>query len=483
MVAQHASLLLLHLAQPIILTIVAFGLAQNAVYLMLYAVALQGFISDPPAPTSPQLWRRYGSIAPPVSILAPAHNEAPTIVESIYSLLALQYAEFEVVVINDGSTADTLERLVKAFDLQVSSRDFERVAPHKDILGFWTSPLQPKLLVIDKANGGKGDALNAGLNLARSPIVCAIDSDSLLERDALLRAIRPFIEDPERVIAVGGAVRIVNGCEVRHGRVEQTGLSRNPLALFQTVEYLRAFLMGRVGWSRLGVLTLISGAFGLFTRADLLAVGGWRLGTVGEDFELVIKLHKHMRRIKRDYRMVFVPEPVCWTEAPETLGALAHQRARWQRGLIETTVLHRSMTLNPRYGRIGLVGFAYLWLLDIIAPVLEVLGYILAPVLWMFGLLSMEFFIAYLLLTFVFGIVVSLGALLLEELELRRYPKPRHLIVLAVAAVGENFGYRQLHNLWRLWGTWQHLVHRGGWGEMTRKGFTEAETPSGETTR
>jgi GT2 family glycosyltransferase len=326
MVAQHASLLLLHLAQPIILTIVAFGLAQNAVYLMLYAVALQGFISDPPAPTSPQLWRRYGSIAPPVSILAPAHNEAPTIVESIYSLLALQYAEFEVVVINDGSTDDTLERLVKAFDLQVSSRDFERVAPHKDILGFWTSPLQPKLLVIDKANGGKGDALNAGLNLARSPIVCAIDSDSLLERDALLRAIRPFIEDPERVIAVGGAVRIVNGCEVRHGRVEQTGLSRNPLALFQTVEYLRAFLMGRVGWSRLGVLTLISGAFGLFTRADLLAVGGWRLGTVGEDFAVAARPDRNHRPAPVDD-----PQPALRTDRPGRLRlpvAARHHRPR-----------------------------------------------------------------------------------------------------------------------------------------------------------
>ncbi|WP_411286839.1 glycosyltransferase family 2 protein [Phenylobacterium sp.] len=471
MVAEAAAFLLLHLAEPVILIVIVFGLTQNAVYLVLYGVALQGFVTDPPAPTSPQLWRRYGSIAPPVSILAPAYNEAPTIVESVRSLLALQYADFEVVVINDGSTDETLARLVEAFELEPIARGYDAAVTHAPIIGLWSSPSQPKLLIIDKENGGKGDALNAGLNLARSPVVCAIDSDSLLERDALLRATRPFIEDPERMVAVGGAVRIANGCRVSHGRVQETGLSRNPLALFQTVEYLRAFLMGRVGWSRMGVLTLISGAFGLFSRTDLVAVGGWRTDTVGEDFELVIKLHKHLRREKRDYRMVFVPEPVCWTEAPETLRALANQRARWQRGLIETTVCHRSMTLNPRYGRIGLIGFAHLWLLDIVAPVIEVLGYVLAPVFWFAGLLSTEFFLAYLLLTFVFGIVVSLGAVLLEELELRRYPKLHHLMILAGAAVLENFGYRQLHNLWRLRGLWQYLRGRDDWGEMTRKGF------------
>lgn len=468
---EFIDFMLLQAAEPVILIVICFGLAQNGVYLILYGVALQGFIAEPPAPTTPQLWRRYGSIAPAVSILTPAYNEAPTIVEAVRSLLALQYAEFEVVVINDGSTDDTLQRLIQAFDLEPVERDFDDLAPHRDLRGLWTSPAQPKLLVIDKENGGKGDALNAGLNLARSPIVCAIDGDSILERDALLRASRPFIEDPERVVAVGGAVRIVNGCKVVNGQVGETGLSRNPLALFQTVEYLRAFLMARVGWSRLKVLTLISGAFGLFSRAELMAVGGWRVDTVGEDFELIIKLHKQLRREKRDYRMVFIPEPVCWTEAPEALGPLGRQRSRWQRGLIETTVHHGSMTLNPRYGRIGVVGFAHLWLLDIAAPVIEVLGYILAPIFWITGYLSTEYFLAYLGLTFSFGIVISLGAILLEEMELRKYPKPRHLFVLALAAILENFGYRQLHNLWRLWGTVQHLFRRSDWGEMKRLGF------------
>ena len=449
----------------------AFGLTQNAVYLLLYGTALQSFITDPPAPSSPQLWRRYGDVAPPVSILAPAFNEEPTIVQSVQSLLALQYGDFEVVVINDGSTDETLKQLIEAFELAPASRSYEEVAPHKPIRALYVSQAQPKLLVIDKENGGKGDALNAGLNLSRASIICAIDADSILERDALLRATRPFIEDPERVVAVGGAIRIANGCTIVNGQVERTGLSRNPLALIQTVEYLRAFLMGRVGWSKLGVLTVIAGAFGLFTRTELLAIRGWSRDTVGEDFELVIKLHRYLRDEKRDYRMVFIPEPVCWTEVPESLGALGRQRARWQRGLIETTITHRAMTLNPRYGRIGIVGFAHLWLLDIVAPVVEVVGYILAPVFWMFGLLSTEFFLAYLMLTITFGVMVSMGAVLLEEMELRRYPRPVHLLVLAAVAVFENFGYRQLHNGWRLWGAWQHLTNRGGWGEMTRKGF------------
>lgn len=379
---------LLNIAEPVILIVISFGLVQGAAYLVLYAVALTGFVTDPPAPTTPQLWRRYGSIAPGVSILAPAYNEAPTIVGSVRSLLALQYAEFEVVVINDGSTDDTLEQLITAFELTPVERDYDDVAAHRPIRSLWTSAAQPKLLIIDKENGGKGDALNAGLNLARWPLVCAIDSDSLLERDALLRATRPFIEDPERVVAVGGAVRVVNGCRVANGQVEETGLSANPLALFQTVEYLRAFLMARVGWSRLGVLTLISGAFGVFARTELLAVGGWRVDTVGEDFEMVIKLHRRLLREKRDYRMVFVPEPVCWTEVPESFAPLGRQRARWQRGLVETTWRHAGMS----------------------------------------------------------------------------FPDARHLLILAI-------GYRQVNNLWRLWGTWQFVRKRRDWGEMTRLGF------------
>jgi len=330
--------------------------------------------------------------------------------------------------------------------------------------------------VVDKQNGGKADALNAGINVSRAPILCSMDADSLLEPDALLRAVRPFVDDPIRTVAVGGTVRIANGCRIDHGRVVEVGIPTNPLALLQTVEYLRAFLMARLAWSRVNALTIISGAFGLFRRAAVIEVGGYTLGTVGEDMELVVKLHRLMRDQKRPYRVAFIPEPVCWTEAPESLTVLGRQRSRWHRGALEIFERHWDMTFNPRYGRVGVVGFGYILLVDVIGPIVEMLGYILVPILWATGLLAIEYVLAFVAVSFTFGVVISVGALALEESELRRFPKATDLLALTAAAVIENFGYRQINNLWRLRGIWQYFRKSQSWGVMTRKGFSQAST-------
>lgn len=248
----------------------------------------------------------------------------------------------------------------------------------------------------------------------------------------------------------------------------------NAWALLQTVEYLRAFLMARLAWSRVNALTIISGAFGLFRRANIIEVGGYTLGTVGEDMELVVKLHRLMRDQKRPYRVVFIPEPVCWTEAPESLDVLGRQRSRWHRGALETFERHRDMTFNPRYGRVGTVGFGYILLVDIIGPLVEALGYFLVPIFWLLGLLSLDYVLAFVAVSFTFGVVISVGALALEESELRRFPKATDLLMLTGVAVIENFGYRQLNNLWRLRGVWQYLRKSQSWGTMTRKGFKSA---------
>ncbi|KLE34904.1 glycosyl transferase [Aurantiacibacter luteus] len=461
-------------AEAIASVVIVTGLLQVTFYfvLLLYAGAALG--TRPPVPRSATLWRRYSEQAPAISVLAPAFNEELSIVESTRSLLALQYPDFEVIVINDGSKDGTLARMIAEFGLEKVDRFIDSGVNHAPISGFYASPRLPRLLVVDKENGGKADALNAGINCARTALFCAIDADSILESDALLRVVRPFIDEPHLTIAAGGTIRIANGCKVDAGRITDIRLPTNFLALVQIVEYLRAFLMARVGLGKMQALTVISGAFGLFRRRQVVEVGGYSHGTVGEDMELVIKLHKLMREAKRDYRIDFIAEPVCWTECPDSLAVLGRQRARWQRGALECFVKHKGMLFNPRYGRIGMIGFGHILLVDVLGPVLEILGYVLVPLLWALGLLALPWLLAFLAVTFTLGIFLSMATLVLEEIQLRRFPKARELAVLAGIAVVENFGYRQLSNVWRLQGWWQFVRKQQSWGTMVRKGFSAA---------
>lgn len=463
--------ILQRVAEIVAVLVIGTGLLQNVIYLIQLALAAAALIETPSTPAAGVLWRRYADASPPIALLAPAYNEALTIVESVRSLLSLQYPNFEIVVVNDGSRDDTLAVLIAAFDLAPIQRAYDLAVFHKPIRGLYGSSNQPRLVVVDKENGGKADALNAGINISRAPIICSMDADSLLEPDALLRAVRPFVDDPVRTVAVGGTVRIANGCRIDHGRVVEVRAPTNVLALLQTVEYLRAFLMARLAWSKVNALTIISGAFGLFRRANVIEVGGYSQGTVGEDMELVVKLHRLMREQKLPYRVAFIPEPVCWTEAPETLRVLGRQRARWHRGALETFERHRDVLGNPRYGRVGTVGFGYILLVDVLGPVIETLGYLLVPVFWGLGLLSLDYLLGFLAVSFTFGVVISVGALALEESELRRFPRARDLLLLTGMAVVENFGYRQINNIWRLRGVWQYLRKSQSWGSMTRKGF------------
>lgn len=454
--------------------VIATGLLQIFFYLVQLVFAAICLAKRPPVVRSSVLWRRYADQAPPIAVLAPAFNEEVTIVESVNSLLALHYPEFEVIVINDGSKDGTLQRLIDHFGVVSVDRYHDLTVAHQPIRGLYANPRLPRLLVVDKENGGKSDALNAGINVARAPLFCSIDADSLLESDALLRTVRPFVEEPDKMVAVGGTIRLANGSRIASGRVENVRLPHNFLALVQIVEYLRAFLMARLALSRMQALTVISGAFGLFRRRLALEVGGYSHETVGEDMELVIKLHRHMRDLKRPYRIEFIPDPVCWTEAPEDLAVLGRQRARWQRGTLETFAKHKDMLFNPRYGRIGFIGFGQVLVVDVLGPLVEVAGYILVPLLWAVGLLSIEYLLAFLAITFTFGIFISVATLILEEVELRRFPLASDLAILTLVSVLENFGYRQLSNFWRLRGMWQYLRKQKGWGQMTRKGFQTA---------
>lgn len=408
--------------------------------------------------------------APPVTVLMPAYNEQASCVESTRSLLRLNYPEVEILVVNDGSTDGTLARMIEAFDLVPAVRARTAELPTAEIRQLYRSRVHPRLWVIDKENGGKADSLNAGLNHCQTPLFCAIDADSMIERDSLMRVVRPFLED-STTVAAGGIVRIVNGCRVEDGRVRDVRLPKSLFARFQVVEYLRAFLAGRMGQDALGILLIVSGAFGVFRRSTVVEAGGYATDTVGEDMELVVRLHRHCRERKMPYRITFVPDPVAWTEGPETVRSLARQRDRWQRGLVQSLLRHRRMFLNPRYGRIGMIGHPYFLVLEGMGPLVELIGYAAFVLALVLGLASLEFVLAFVLLAFVFGVAISVAAVALEELIFRRYTKLSDFAQLFVLAVIENFGYRQLLTFWRVRGlfTWQRRAQV--WGRHDRKGL------------
>lgn len=405
----------------------------------------------------------------PISILAPAYNEQNTIVDNVRSLLQIRYPEFEIIVINDGSRDSTLDVLKQEYHLAPSHRPFEIAVPCETIRGVYRSEIHPYLVVVDKENGGKADALNAGINISRYPLVSSIDADSLLEHDVMLTLARPFLDTPDTV-AAGGIVRIANGCEIRGGEVVKIGLSRRWLPNFQIVEYLRSFLFGRVGWDMLNGLVIISGAFGVFRKDTVVHCGGYRRDTVGEDMELVVRIHRTLRDEKKPYRVTFIPEPVCWTEAPESLKILGRQRNRWQRGLIETILFHRGMLFRPRYGIVGILVLPFFLFFEMLGPVVELAGYIVFAFSWAFGVINLSFALLFLSAAVLLGIVLSLAALVLEELSFRKYPRIRHILMLFLFGVLENFGYRQIHSFWRVQGIWSFLRGEKKWGAMERVG-------------
>ncbi|MBI2059194.1 MAG: glycosyltransferase family 2 protein [Nitrospirae bacterium] len=413
---------------------------------------------------------------PPITLIAPAFNEEKTCVDAVRSFLGLRYSDYDVLLVNDGSRDRTLDRMKEAFDLAPAARYPTSEIPTKRVRGTYRSRRHPNLWVIDKDNGGKADALNAGINFCRTPLYCAMDADSVLERDGLLRIVRPFMEDATTV-AAGGIIRVVNGCRVVQGRVTSVGLPRKFLARIQVLEYLRAFLSGRMGWDAMDSTLIISGAFGLFKRGPVVEVGGYATDTVGEDMELVVRLHRYCREKGMKYKISFVPDPVAWTECPESIKQLARQRDRWQRGLMDSLLRHSRMLLNPRYGRIGLIAFPYFFFLEMLGPVIELGGYLAFIGTVALGNTPPSYVFAFLMVAVVFGVSLSIMAVGLEELSMRRYPKTGDLFRLFLLAFAENFGYRQFSTYWRVRGFLSSVRGVKTWGTLARKGFeTERAT-------
>ncbi len=411
----------------------------------------------------------------PISVLIPARNEAKTVVDTVRSVLSLDYPQHEVIVINDGSTDGTLAELTREFKLTRREMVVRQSLPVAGtIRGIYRSASAPNLLVVDKEHGGKGQALNAGINLSRYPLFCTIDADALFQENALLRVVRPFLEDPDRVIAVGGQVRVANGCRIERGRVVDARLPQNILAAFQVVEYLRAFVASRLGLSALNNLLILSGVFSLFRKDVVIEAGGFRSDVVTEDMELVLRLHHVLRTQGRDYSIVFLPDPICWTEVPQTVKTLARQRNRWQRGLIHSLWLHKSILWEKNSGSLRWIGMPYYILFEALGSVVELLGYVVLPIAFFAGFLSPLYFVGFLFLAIISGVFLSISAIFLEELSFGLYRSWGDFALMIAIASIENFSYRPLTVFYRLRAIIDIMLGRGGWGKQERAGFGRA---------
>lgn len=451
------------------LTLVSYFFVLNGIYLVQGLVSLR-LLRQYVRRLNGQDYRTLVQhhCLPPISILIPCYNEEHTCSDMLHGLSALHYPEYEILLINDGSSDGTLAHLQREFALEPALHPNPSYLKTQTVHEVYRSRKMPRLWVIDKDNGGKADALNAGLNYCQTPFYCAVDADTLLEPDALTRIVYPFMAQ-RQTIAVGGIVRILNGSRVENHQIKEVRLPQNLWARLQILEYLRAFLGARISWNLLGGSLIVSGAFGLFRHSVVLEAGGYATDTVGEDMELVVRLHRFCREQKRPYAITFVPDPVAWTQCPESLSDLYGQRERWQRGLVQSIWRHRKMLSNGRYGMVGHLSYPYYFFLEMLGPVLELAGYGLFLWLWWIGKISWGYALSFFLAAFGLGMLVSLLSLLLSEMNTRRFQSSSDLWRLLGMAVLENLFYRQLLSIWRSVGLFRALRGSQNWGNIRRQ--------------
>ena len=415
--------------------------------------------------------------APMITVIAPAYNESLSIVENIKALLTLYYPNFEIVVVNDGSRDNTLEMAIEAFDLEKVTYLVDSKIPCQEIRGIYKSRKKAfnNLTIVDKLNGGKADALNSGINIAKGDYFISIDVDSIIDPYALQKMIKPFLEEPHRkVIATGGVIGIANSCKIVDGQLVEIDVPSNLWARFQVIEYNRAFLMGRMAWSRLDGLLLISGALGLFDKEVAISCGGYYTKTVGEDMELVVRMREYMARQKIEYKVGYIPDPLCWTEVPSNLKVLGRQRNRWTRGSIDTLFIHWNIFFNPKYGFMGMVSHPFWVFFEWLAPIIEFLGIVYFTVIAFLGNPNWPFFFVMLFFVYSFAITFSTYAILYDVLSYNRYKKKRMIIKLLLTAWIEPILFHPLVVYWALRGNFDYFIRKKRtWGNMSRVGFNK----------
>jgi cellulose synthase/poly-beta-1,6-N-acetylglucosamine synthase-like glycosyltransferase len=457
--------------------ILLYFLAANTVYtilmvISLYTVSLHskfaarigyGDLADSP-------------VTPPAALIIPAFNEQDAVVATVSSLLDLNYPEKEIIVVDDGSTDDTAMRLIEHFQLQRMDLVFRAAVPCKKPFAFYHNPEVPELLLISKENGGKADALNVGISMARSPYFCTVDADSIIERDALLRLMAPIVHSNVNTVVSGGVVRIANGCTLENGQIRDIRLPKTWLERCQVVEYIRTFLFGRPGWNFLNATFICSGAFCLLQKESVVLAGGFTTDTVTEDIDMIATLHRYLKDKGWKYRMVFTTDPVCWTEAPHNISMLAKQRRRWQLGLMQTVMKHHQMIGDPRFGLMGLFSMPFHAYIEAAGCIVEAAGSVLLPFSFLVGAMPFGLFLMLMFLAVGYGTLLSLGSVLLAEATVRRYPNYRDVLTLILFSLVENFGYRQMVTFFRAQGVLQYVMGSRKWELVAHRGLeTSAE--------
>jgi len=414
---------------------------------------------------------------PTISIIAPAYNEEESIIQNIRSLLSIYYPTIDVIIVNDGSTDSSLKKVIEHYSLIKVNMAVDPIIETKKIRGIYRSSQSAyaNLIFVDKVNGGKADALNAGINISRNDLFLAVDVDSIIEPDAILRLVKPFLEEEagRKVISSGGVIRVANNCEIKDGKITKVKFPRKLIVKFQVLEYFRAFTLGRMAWSRIDGLLIISGAFGLFDRNIVVAVGGYDTSTVGEDLEIVVRMRRYMRDVEKSkYRVAFIPDPLCWTEVPDNLKILGRQRNRWTRGAIETIIKHRGMLFNPKYGRIGMLSFPYWVFFEWLAPLVELIGFTYFIIVIIFGDLDLKTFFILSMFILSFALAFSLLAILYEAIIFNKYKGLKYLFQVVLIAVIEVIVFHPVNVFYSLQGNFSFFIrNRKSWGVMTRTAF------------
>lgn len=412
-------------------------------------------------------------LSPKISIIAPAYNESKTIIDNIRTLLSLYYNNFEVIIVNDGSSDNTFDLIKESYDLVRVNYYFDYRIPCERIRGVYRSknPSYNRLTVIDKVNGGKADSLNAGVNICHSDLFVSIDADSIIEADSILKLVKPFLEEKEKkVIGTGGVIRIVNSCDVERGHIREIKIPKQVLPRLQVLEYTRAFLLGRMAWSQLDGLMLISGAMGIFDREIVIKAGGYSIKTVGEDMELVLRMRRYMADHGQKYEVTYIPDPLCWTEVPADLKSLRKQRTRWTRGLVESLRTHRRIFFNPKYRRLGLLGYPYWLFFEWLAPLLAFAGFAYTLYLIIVNAMNWRFYLLLFLFVYSFAVCLSIWAVLFEEITFHKYRNKRDVIRLIGVAFIEPFIY-PVHTYFAVRGNLEALRGKKSWGKAERNGF------------
>jgi poly-beta-1,6-N-acetyl-D-glucosamine synthase len=456
----------------IVITIVIFGsyitLALFSALSMMKYIRKNSFVDYKVLLSSP--------MAPSISIIAPAFNEGKTIIDNIRSLLSLHYNDFEVIIINDGSTDDSMEKVIRAYDLEPVEFVYEEKIHTQPIKGIYKSRNKAfnKLIVIDKKNGGKSDAMNAGINFSQKEYISVVDVDSVLVEDALLIMAKPFLEATDKkIIASGGVIRIANSCTIEDGKITDVKLPKSLLPRIQVLEYTRSFLMGRMAWSKLNGLLLVSGAFGMFNRDIVLKVGGYNTSLVGEDMELIVRMRRYMSEQKQKYQVIYIPDPLCWTEVPASMKVLGRQRDRWTRGTMESIFIHFKLFFNPRYKTLGMLGHPYWFFFEWLAPLVEFIGIIYFIIIAMLGIPNWPFFFLLLGTVYLFAITLSHWAILFEELSFHRYNRKREVVWMLITSLIEPIFYHPFILVFNIRGNFKYFIGEKTWGKMDRVGFTE----------